>query len=74
MVPEAESLIDGSKLRYSIDAIEPKKASVMLVREFACVAQERLRDVSPLLVWINGDLVNERGRPIGHFRPKQAVF
>ena len=74
VMPEPESLINSPELRPSSNAIQSKKLAAMLPREFACVAQKRMRDITPLLVRVDGDLVNERGRAIGDFRPEEAVF
>jgi hypothetical protein len=74
VVPEPELLIHSPKLRSSSHAIQPKKLAAVLPREFACVAQKRLRDITPLLVRVDGNLVNEGGRTIGEFRPEEAVF
>ena len=74
VMPEPESLINSPELRSSANAIQAKKSAAMLPREFACVAEKGVRDISPLLVRVDGNLVNVRGRTIGDFRPEEAVF
>ena len=74
VMPEPESLINSPELRSSANAIQSKKSAVMLPREFTCVAEKGVRDIAPLHVRVDGNLVNVRGRTIGNFRPEEAVF
>ena len=58
VMPKPESLIYSPELRSSANAIQSKKSTAMLPREFACVAKKGVRDIAPLLVRVDSNLVN----------------
>ena len=58
VMPEPESLIDSPELRSSANAIQSKKSTAMLPREFACIVEKDMRDIAPLLARVDSNLVN----------------